>query len=48
MIDDIKNYLNGYDYFIMVQNKIGFKNLFRGFVLKDWINAEEHCNKFSM
>ena len=46
MIEDIKNYLNRYDYFITAQNTIGFKNLFRGFVLKDWINAEEQYNKF--
>ena len=46
MIDNIKSYLYGHNYFIMIQNKIRFKNLLRGFVLKDWINAEEYYNKF--
>ena len=35
IMDDIKNYLESNEYFIMVQDLIRFKNLFCGFILKD-------------
>ena len=46
-MDDIKNYLKEYEYFIMAQDIVGFKNLFRGFILKDWINAETEYSKYA-
>ena len=48
MIKDIKIYLEGYNYFITAQKEIGFKFIFRGFILKDWINALTNCRKYSL
>ena len=46
IMDDIKNYLEGHDYFITAQDLIGFMNLFCGFIIKDWISAETEYSKY--
>ena len=34
-IDNIKTYLTGNNYFITTQQEVGYKYLFRGFIVKD-------------
>ena len=46
MIEDIKIYLEGYNYFITAQKEIEFNFIFRGFILKDQINASTDCRKY--
>ena len=48
MIDDIKIYLESYNYFITAQKEIRFKFIFRGFILKDWIDVLTNCRKYSL
>ena len=48
IIDDIKNYLNGHNIFIITQSKLGFNKLFEGFIIKDWINSITNCRKYML
>ena len=46
-INDIHEYLQGWTNVPGTQNVIGFKYLFRGFVVRDWFGANELENKYS-
>jgi len=48
LVDDIKHYLEGHDYFITAQKEIEFDKLFRRFIVKDWINYESNCRKYAL
>ena len=49
MIEDIAGYLYGCeeDEYATTQQYIGFKELFRGYVVKDWIGTDFNCTKYS-
>lgn len=45
-LNDVKEYLNG-DYNVAgSQSCIGFKQLFRGFILKDWFGSNDEEKKY--
>jgi len=46
IISDIKVYLEGRGSFVTNQQKIGFKQLFHGFIIKDWFDEDEHCERY--
>lgn len=39
--DDIKSYLDGNKNIPGLQNVVGFKQLFQGYIGKDWFGADE-------
>jgi len=45
-INDIEAFINGNDNVPGSQNFIGFKNLFRGYVVKDWFSADTEQTKY--
>ena len=44
MLDDIKEYLNGRQTFHTNQQLIGYDALFRGYIIKNWLETE--CNNY--
>ena len=47
LIEDIVDYLNGNDHVPRSQNVIGFKMLFRGYIVKDWFGTNSDETKYS-
>ena len=45
-VEDVKCYLWGEDNFKILQPILGFKIMFREFVIKDWFDSDENYNKF--
>ena len=48
MINNIEQYLLGNNYFITKQKEIGFKALFRGFIVRDWFDNDIEFNKYCL
>jgi len=46
IIDNNKNYLNRNNFFITTQQEIRFDKLFKGFIIKDWINRLKEYRKY--
>lgn len=44
-VDNIKRYFNGNSNVLGSQNIIGFKQLFCGYVVKDWFGSDENQKK---